>query len=37
MDRTGEHWGQLSKSAGLVIHLAGDFPNVEMECWAIRG
>jgi type VI secretion system protein ImpJ len=36
LDRTGEYWAQLSKSAGLVIHLAGDFPNVEMECWAIR-
>ncbi|MEI8394312.1 MAG: type VI secretion system baseplate subunit TssK [Rhodospirillaceae bacterium] len=36
LDRTSEYWAQLNKSAGLVIHVAGDFPNVEIECWAIR-
>ncbi len=36
LDRTSDYWAQLNKSAGLIIHLAGDFPNVEMECWAIR-
>jgi len=36
LDRTSDYWEQLSKSAALVIHLAGEFPNVEMECWAIR-
>jgi type VI secretion system protein ImpJ len=29
-------WRQLEQSAGLALHLAGDFPGLEMELWAIR-
>ena len=29
-------WKQLSMSGGIAIHLAGDFPDVSMELWAIR-
>lgn len=29
-------WRQLENSAGLALHLAGDFPGLEMELWAIR-
>ncbi|MGQ0697771.1 MAG: type VI secretion system baseplate subunit TssK [Panacagrimonas sp.] len=36
MDRTGEMWKQLEKSGALAMHIAGDFPGLEMECWAIR-
>lgn len=36
MDRSGEMWKQLEKSGGLAMHVAGDFPGLEMECWAIR-
>lgn len=36
LNRTSEFWEQLKVSGGLAIHLSGDFPNVEMECWAIR-
>lgn len=36
LDRTGEMWKQLEKSGGLAMHIAGDFPGLEMECWAIR-
>jgi type VI secretion system protein ImpJ len=36
MDRSGEMWKQLEKSGGLAMHIAGEFPGLEMECWAIR-
>jgi type VI secretion system protein ImpJ len=29
-------WRELETSAGLAIHLAGDFPALELELWAIR-
>ncbi|TCT02467.1 type VI secretion system baseplate subunit TssK [Aquabacter spiritensis] len=29
-------WKQLMTSGGIAIHLAGDFPDVAMELWAIR-
>lgn len=37
LDRSGELWRQLEKSGGLALHVAGDFPGLELECWAIRG
>lgn len=36
MDRGGEMWKQLLTSGGLAMHIAGEFPGLEMECWAIR-
>lgn len=36
LDRGGELWKQLERSGGLAMHVAGDFPGLEMECWAIR-
>lgn len=37
LDRSSQYFKQLQKSGGLAIHLAGDFPQIEMELWAIRG
>jgi len=37
LDRGSELWRQLEKSAAMALHVAGDFPGLEMECWAIRG
>jgi type VI secretion system protein ImpJ len=37
LDRNGELWRQLEKSGGLALHTAGDFPGLELECWAIKG
>lgn len=37
LDRGGELWRQLEKSGGLALHVAGDFPGLELECWAIKG
>lgn len=29
-------WKQLGDSGGIALHLAGEFPSIEMELWAIR-
>ena len=34
--RASELWRQLETSGGLALHVAGDFPGLEMEFWAIR-
>ena len=35
--RGNELWKQLETSGGLALHIAGDFPGLEMSLWAIRG
>lgn len=37
LDRSAELWRQLERTGNLVIHIAGEFPGLELECWAIRG
>jgi len=37
VERGGELWKQLERSGGLALHVAGEFPGLEMELWAIRG
>ncbi|WP_348756900.1 type VI secretion system baseplate subunit TssK, partial [uncultured Aquincola sp.] len=34
--RGSELWQQLERSAGLALHVSGDFPGIEFEFWAIR-
>lgn len=34
--RGSELWQQLERSAGLAMHVSGDFPGIEFEFWAIR-
>jgi type VI secretion system protein ImpJ len=36
LDQSHELWAQLSASGGLAIHVAGDFPGLATELWAIR-
>ena len=36
LDRTNPYWRKLSSSAGLAIGVGGEWPDLEMECWAIR-
>lgn len=36
IDKSSELWQDLEDSSGLAIHLAGDFPDLQMECWAIK-
>lgn len=37
LERGGELWGQLESSAGMAMHIAGDFPGLELEFWGIQG
>ncbi len=37
IDKGGDLWRQLERSGGLALHLAGEFPGLAMEFWAIRG
>lgn len=34
--RGNELWKQLETSGGLAVHIAGDFPGLELSLWAIR-
>lgn len=36
LDRGGELWKQLERNGSLALHVAGDFPGLELELWAIR-
>ena len=36
LERGGELWKQLQLSGGLAMHIAGEFPGLELEFWAIR-
>ncbi len=36
LDRGNELWAQLSESGGIAIHVAGEFPGLQMELWAIK-
>lgn len=36
LDTHHELWKELERSAGVAMHIAGDFPALELECWAIR-
>jgi type VI secretion system protein ImpJ len=37
LDQASELWTQLSASGGIGMHVAGEFPGLKMELWAIRG
>jgi type VI secretion system protein ImpJ len=36
LERGGPLWQQLERSGGLAIHVAGEYPGLELELWAIR-
>jgi type VI secretion system protein ImpJ len=37
LDRNNPYWVALAKSGGIAIHVTGEIPGLEIECWAIRG
>lgn len=37
LERGGDLWKQLERSGGLAMHIAGEFPGLELEFWAIKG
>ncbi len=36
LERTGDLWKQFERAGNLAIHVAGEFPGLEMQLWAIR-
>ncbi|MBA6105944.1 type VI secretion system baseplate subunit TssK [Pseudomonas monteilii] len=36
LDRQHESWQQYKHASGFGFHVAGEFPNLEMQFWAIR-
>ncbi len=36
LDRQSDLWRQFEKSGSLAMHVAGDFPGLELELWVIR-
>lgn len=36
LDPDSEYWKKMRTSGGLAVHVAGEFPGLEMELWAIR-
>ncbi|MDR1063934.1 MAG: type VI secretion system baseplate subunit TssK [Azoarcus sp.] len=36
LDVRHDLWKEMEKSAGAALHVAGDFPGLSLECWAIR-
>jgi type VI secretion system protein ImpJ len=36
LDRSSPYWAALARSGGIAIHVTGEVPGLEMECWAIR-
>jgi type VI secretion system protein ImpJ len=37
LDRDGELWKLTQQSGALAMHIAGEFPGLELELWAVRG
>jgi type VI secretion system protein ImpJ len=36
LNQSAELWDQLKTSGGVAVHIAGEFPGLAMEFWAIR-
>ncbi len=36
LERSSPFWKQLESSGAVAVHLAGHFPQIEIELWAIR-
>ena len=36
LDTEHELWKELPRSGGMAMHIAGDFPGLQLEFWAIR-
>lgn len=36
LDKQSPFWKEMANSGGFAMHVGGDFPNLEMEFWAIR-
>ncbi|MDO4641981.1 MAG: type VI secretion system baseplate subunit TssK [Neisseria sp.] len=36
LDKKTDMWNMLNASSGMAFHMAGDFPNLDVEFWAIK-
>ena len=36
LDKNTPLWQQLKKSGGFAFHISGDFPDLELEFWAVK-
>ncbi|MGN6808895.1 MAG: type VI secretion system baseplate subunit TssK, partial [Trinickia sp.] len=36
LDTSDDSWPQIAASAAIALHVAGDFPGLEVQLWAIR-
>ncbi|AOM40242.1 type VI secretion system baseplate subunit TssK [Xenorhabdus hominickii] len=36
LEKEGDLWKQMEESSGFALHLAGEFPGLNIEFWAIR-
>jgi type VI secretion system protein ImpJ len=36
LDRTSAIWKQMATGAGLAMHIAGEFPGLELDLWAVK-
>jgi type VI secretion system protein ImpJ len=36
LDRDSPYWRKMTTSGGVAVHVAGEFPGLTMELWAIR-
>ncbi|MEM6619185.1 MAG: type VI secretion system baseplate subunit TssK [Pseudomonadota bacterium] len=36
LDPASDYWKKMRTSGGLAVHVAGEFPGLEMELWAIK-
>ena len=36
LDKDGPLWKQLTTTGGIALHIAGEFPSIEIELWAIK-
>ena len=37
LDRSSSHWSAVKGEGNFAIHVGGDFPDLQLEFWAIRG
>ena len=36
LDTSSDLWSQMGSTATLAVHIAGNFPGLKLECWALR-
>lgn len=36
LDRASPYWAKMTTTGGIAIHVAGEFPELQMELWAVR-